>query len=42
MAAFDPHERGTNAEVALTAALVVLVALAGVLVRKAQRALEGA
>lgn len=42
MAAFDPHEHGTNTEVAIAAALVVLVALAGVLVRKVQRALGGA
>lgn len=40
MAAFDPHAgRCSDAEVAIVGALVVIVALAGVLVRKARRAL---
>ena len=40
MAAFAPHAgRCSDTEAALVGALVVLVALAGVLVRKARRAL---
>ena len=43
MAAFDPHTgRHTTTEVAILATLVVVAALAGVLVRKASRALGGA
>lgn len=43
MAAFDPHVgRVSNLEVAILATLVVVAALAGALVRKAQRALGGA
>ena len=43
MAAFDPDDaRVDRLEVALLATLVVVAALAGVLVRKASRALGGA
>lgn len=43
MAAFDPDAaRVDRLEVALLATLVVVAALAGVLVRKASRALGGA